>query len=50
MHLALSTSVAIRMFPRDAEGPVLLCDRSAALASLGLVHQAFAGIELLLTR
>jgi len=51
MHLSLaSVPIAIPRFPRNAEGTVLLCDRSTALATLWLVHQPFAGVELLLAR
>ncbi len=52
-HLSLPSvaiAIAISRLPGDAEGTVLLCDRSTALATLRLVHQAFAGVELLLAR
>src|SRR5688500_11210804 len=47
VHLSLSAVAAVRG-ATDAECPVLLCDRAAALATLWLVDQALAGVELLL--
>src|SRR5688572_23400380 len=44
VHLSLSPVAAPA---RDAQGSVLLGDGSAALASLRLVHQPLAGVELL---
>ena len=44
VHLALSASPTIA----DAEGSVLLRDGAAARTTLGLVHQALLGVELLL--
>lgn len=45
MHLALAPATTAS----QAESAVLLGDGPAALAALGLVHQALAGVELLLT-
>src|SRR5687768_1430304 len=49
VHLALSAIAAVRG-ATDPERPVLLRDRAAALATLWLVDQALAGVELLLAR
>src|SRR5687768_5300774 len=49
VHLPLS-AIAAASPSTDAQSAVLLCNRSAALAALRLVHQPLAGIELLLAR